>query len=55
MATMLKFYTAAKYYSSISVYLHIQLQNLNNGGTSDPPVSQVRAAGMLLIVNEGNS
>jgi hypothetical protein len=34
------------------VYLHIQLQNLDNGGTSDPPVSQVRAAAMLLIVTK---
>ena len=55
MAAMLKFYTAAKCYPSISVYLHIQLQNLNNGGTSDPPVSHVRAAAMLLIVTAGNS
>jgi len=52
---MLKFYTVAKYYPSISVYLHIQLQNLNNGGTSDHPVSQVRTAAMLLIASEGNS
>jgi len=55
MAAMLKFYTAAKYHPSISVYLHIQLQNLNNGGTSDLPVSQVRAAAMLFIATEGNS
>jgi hypothetical protein len=55
MATMLKFYTAVKYYPSRSVYLHIQLKNLHNGGTSDPPVSQVRAAAMLLIASEGNS
>jgi hypothetical protein len=34
--------------------MHIQLQNLKNWGTSDPPVSQVRAAAMLLIVTEGN-